>query len=112
LAATLNELARQSGIGMSLDETAIPLKPAVTAACELFGLDPLTLANEGKLVAIVAPEAAESLVETMRAHPLGAEAAVIGTVIADERQLVRMRTALGGERIVDWLAGDQLPRIC
>jgi len=112
LAATLNELARQSGIGMSLDETAIPLKPAVTAACELLGLDPLTLANEGKLVAIVAPEAAESLVETMRAHPLGAEAAVIGTVVADERRLVRMHTALGGERIVDWLAGDQLPRIC
>lgn len=112
LAATLNELARQSGIGMCLDETAIPLKPAVTAACELFGLDPLTLANEGKLVAIVAPEAAESLIETMRAHPLGGEAAVIGTVIADERRLVRMHTALGGERIVDWLAGDQLPRIC
>jgi len=112
LAATLNELARQSGIGIALDEAAIPVKPAVNAACELLGLDPLTIANEGKLVAIVAPEAAGRLVAAMRAHPLGAEAAVIGTVVADERQLVRMRTAFGGERIVDWLAGDQLPRIC
>ncbi|MFD2232453.1 hydrogenase expression/formation protein HypE [Phaeospirillum tilakii] len=112
LAATLNELARQSGVGMALEEAAIPVKPAVSAVCELLGLDPLTIANEGKLVAVVAPEAAETLLAAMRAHPLGAAAAIVGTVVEDPRRLVRMRTAFGGERIVDWLAGEQLPRIC
>ncbi|MEO0036732.1 MAG: hydrogenase expression/formation protein HypE [Pseudomonadota bacterium] len=112
LAATLNELARQSGVGMALEEAAIPVKPAVTAVCELLGLDPLTIANEGKLVAVVAPEAAETLLAAMRAQPLGAAAAIIGTVVEDPRRMVRMRTAFGGERIVDWLAGEQLPRIC
>lgn len=112
LAATLNELAHQSHVGMHLDETAIPVHSGVAAACELLGLDPLNVANEGKLIAIAAPEAAPALLAAMRAHPLGAEAAQIGTVVADEECFVEMTTRLGGTRIVDWLAGEQLPRIC
>lgn len=112
LAATLNELAEQSNVGMCIREADVPLKPQVVAACELLGLDPLNVANEGKLIAIVAPEAADDLVALMRAHPLGRDAAVIGDVVADERNFVRMKTAFGGERMVDWLSGEQLPRIC
>ena len=112
LAATLNEFAHASRLGFSLDETAIPVRAEVAAACEFLGLDPLNVANEGKLVAIVAPEGAEALVAAMRAHPLGAEAAVIGRAVEDEQYFVEMRTAFGGGRIVDWLAGEQLPRIC
>ncbi len=112
LAATLNELAQQSGVGMAIREADIPLKPAVRGACELLGLDPLTVANEGKLLAICPPERAEALLEAMRAHPLGHEAAVIGRVVQDPDCFVQMETRLGGRRIVDWLAGEQLPRIC
>ncbi len=112
LAATLNEIAHQSGVGFRIDESAIPVRETVAAACELLGLDPLTVANEGKLVAIVAPEAACSLLAIMRAHPLGREAALIGDVIVDEQRFVQMTTSFGGGRIVDWLAGEQLPRIC
>ena len=92
--------------------THVPVKPAVAAACELLGLDPLYVANEGKLVAIVAPDAVESILAAMRAHPLGQEAAIIGEVIADDHRFVQMTTAFGGGRIVDWLSGEQLPRIC
>jgi len=112
LATTLNELARQSGVGMRLDEAAIPVAPEVAAACELLGLDPLYVANEGKLVAICADEDAARLREAMRAHPLGRDAALIGEVVEDPRRFVQMRTALGGQRIVDWLTGEPLPRIC
>jgi len=112
LAATLNEIAGQSGVGMMLQEEAIPVKPVVAAACELLGLDPLNVANEGKLIAICASADASALLATMRAHPLGADAALIGEVIADEHHFVQLNTAFGGRRIVDWLAGDQLPRIC
>jgi hydrogenase expression/formation protein HypE len=112
LAATLNELAQQSGVGFRIDEDALPVKPEVAAACELLGLDPLYVANEGKLVAIVAPRAAEAVVAAMRAHPLGRDAAVIGEVIADNHRFVQMTTTFGGGRIVDWLSGEQLPRIC
>ncbi len=112
LATTLNELARQSGVGMELQESAIPINPAVTAACELLGLDPLYVANEGKLVCICAPEDAETLLEVMRAHPLGWQAAAIGEVIEDPHGFVQMETSFGGSRVVDWLAGEQLPRIC
>lgn len=112
LAATLNEIAHQSGVGVEIDEDGLPIKPEVAAACEFLGLDPLNVANEGKLIAVVAPEAAAALVEAMRAHPLGADAMVIGRVIEDEHRFVRMTTAFGGGRIVDWLAGEQLPRIC
>ena len=112
LATTLNEFARQSGVGFLLTESAIPLRPQVSAACELLGLDPLYVANEGKLVAVCAPETAERLVAAMRAHPLGRNAAQIGEVIEDAHSFVQMQTAFGGTRLVDSLSGEQLPRIC
>lgn len=112
LATTLNELARQSGVGMQLDEAAIPVKQEVRAACELLGLDPLYVANEGKLVCICAAEDTEAVLAAMRGQPLGHGAAIIGEVVHDTQQLVQMRTAFGGNRVVDWLAGEQLPRIC
>jgi hydrogenase expression/formation protein HypE len=112
LAATLNELAHQSGVGFRIAEDAIPVRPQVAAACELLGLDPLFVANEGKLVAVVAAEAAAALVEAMRTHPLGVDATVIGTVVEDDQRFVQMTTGFGGGRIVDWLSGEQLPRIC
>lgn len=112
LAATLNEIAHQSGVGIRLEEAAIPVKPQVAAACELLGLDPLYVANEGKLAAFVAPEAAERLLAAMRSHPLGRDAARIGEAIKDDRCFVQMTTSFGGGRIVDWLSGEQLPRIC
>jgi hydrogenase expression/formation protein HypE len=112
LAATLNEIASQAGVGMLLDESAIPVKPAVAAACEFLGLDPLYVANEGKLVAICAPEDAAPLLAAMRAHPLGAQAALIGEATTDPHRFVQMRTGFGGRRMVDWIVGEQLPRIC
>ncbi len=112
LATTLNEIARQSRAGMMLDEAAIPVNPAVAAACEFLGLDPLYVANEGKLVAVVAEADAERVLAAMRAHPLGQRAARIGSVTADDHHFVQMTTAFGGRRIVDWLTGEQLPRIC
>lgn len=112
LASTLNEIATQSGVGMVLQEQAIPIKPVVSAACEFLGLDPLYVANEGKLIVICAAADAPRLLATLQAHPLGADAAVIGTVIADAHHFVQLHTAFGGRRIVDWLTGEQLPRIC
>ena len=112
LATTLNEITSQSGVGMRLQEAAIPVKPQVDAACELLGLDPLYVANEGKLVAIVAPEAADAVLAAMQAHPLGGDAARIGEVTADPHHFVQMDTRFGGRRVVDWLSGEQLPRIC
>ena len=112
LATTLNEIARQSGVGMLLQEKALPVNPLVAAACEFLGLDPLYVANEGKLVAICAENDAEKLLSAMHKHPLGAQAAIIGSVHEDPQHFVQMATALGGKRIVDWLTGDQLPRIC
>jgi len=112
LATTLNEIARQSGVGMMLREEAIPVRQEVEAACEFLGLDPLYVANEGKLICICAPEHAGPLLAVMRAHPLGAEAAIIGSVHEDPQHFVQMETGFGGKRIVDWLTGEQLPRIC
>ena len=112
LATTLNEIAGQSGVGMVLEEAAIPVAPQVEAACELLGLDPLYVANEGKLVAICSPESAAAVLAAMQAHPLGMDAARIGEVISDDHHFVQITTAFGGRRIVDWLTGDQLPRIC
>jgi len=112
LATTLNELARQSGCGMVITEQRIPVQPQVNAACEFLGLDPLYVANEGKLVAICAAEDADRLLAAMRAHPLGRNAATIGEVIIDPHHFVQMDTSFGGRRIVDWLTGEQLPRIC
>jgi hydrogenase expression/formation protein HypE len=97
---------------MMLDEAAIPVNPEVAAACEFLGLDPLYVANEGKLIAIVAAADADRLLAAMRTHPQGVRAARIGTVLADDHHFVQMTTGFGGRRIVDWLTGEQLPRIC
>lgn len=112
LATTLNEIAAQSGVGMLIDEAAIPVQPQVEAACEFLGLDPLYVANEGKLVAVCAPEAADALLAAMRAHPLGGQSSCIGRVTEDAHRFVQMATRFGGRRVVDWLSGEQLPRIC
>ena len=112
LATTLNELARQSGCGIVLAESHIPVRPEVAAACEFLGLDPLYVANEGKLVAICPPEDADRLLAAMRSHPLGRDAAIVGEAIADPHHFVQMDTSFGGRRVVDWLTGEQLPRIC
>jgi hydrogenase expression/formation protein HypE len=112
LSSTLNEIASRSRVGMTLEERAIPIREEVRGACEMLGLDPLYVANEGKLVAIVDSDAAELLLEVMRQHPFGRNAQVIGTVTEEDPGLVVMRTTLGTTRIVDMLAGDQLPRIC
>jgi hydrogenase expression/formation protein HypE len=112
LASTLNEIAERSGVGMMLDERAIPVRDEVQGACEVLGLDPLYVANEGKLVAVVAASEAEGVLAAMRRHPLGRGAQMIGTVDGSDSGLVRMRTTIGTARIVDMLAGDQLPRIC
>ena len=112
LATTLNEIALQSNVGMALQESSIPVLPQVDAMCELLGLDPLYIANEGKLVAIVDPEAAAAVLTALRAHPLGRAASAIGHVTQDPHRFVRMRTRVGGQRIVDWLSGEPLPRIC
>ena len=112
LAATLNEIAQQSGVGIDIDEAAIPVRPEVAAACELLGLDPLNVANEGKLIAICPMAEADRLLAAMRQHPAGQDAAIIGQVAGDRRSMVRMRSHFGGMRLVDWIAGEQLPRIC
>lgn len=112
LASTLNELAAQSLVGMRIREDDIPVRQEVRGACELLGLDPLYVANEGKLIAIVPGDAAQSLLAAMRAHPLGRDSAIIGTVVEDRHHFVQMETSFGGNRVVDWLAGEQLPRIC
>ncbi|MFA5121992.1 hydrogenase expression/formation protein HypE [Zavarzinia sp.] len=112
LAAVLNELAEASNVGITVRETDVPLRPAVRGFCEILGLDPLYLANEGKLVAVVPPEQAAAALAALRAHPLGTESCAIGTVTEGKVGRVIMETAFGGHRIVDMLVGDQLPRIC
>lgn len=112
LSSAVNELATASQVGVKLLESAIPLRREVRAACEMLGLDPLYVANEGKLIAVVPAAAAERLLEAMRGHPLGRNAAIIGDVVAEHPGLVTMKSNLGGERIVNMLAGEQLPRIC
>jgi hydrogenase expression/formation protein HypE len=112
LATTLNEIALQSGVGMLLQESAIPVLPQVAGACEMLGLDPLYLANEGKLVAVVSADAAGAVLAAMRAHPLGQAAQTIGVVTEDPHHFVQMQTTFGGRRVVDWLSGEPLPRIC
>ncbi len=112
VASALNELAAASRVGVKLEEAAIPLRPEVRSACELLGLDPLYVACEGRLVAVVAPEAADRALSAMRRHPLGSGAAIIGEVVAEHPGMVTMRSLVGGERVVQLLAGEQLPRIC
>ncbi len=112
LGTTLNEIAKQSSVGMVLEEDKIPVKESVEAACEFLGLDPLYVANEGKVIAICAPEDAERMLKIMRDDPLGKNAQIIGRCIEDENHFVQMETGFGGVRMVDWLTGEQLPRIC
>jgi hydrogenase expression/formation protein HypE len=107
-----NELARDSNLTVVLDEELLPIRPAVAAACELLGIDPLYVANEGKLVAVVPPEESDAALAAMRSHPRGAEAARIGEIHSEPPGIVVLRTTFGGTRIVDMLVGDPLPRIC
>jgi len=106
------ELAEGLGLGIELEEEAIPLGQAARGLCEAFGFDPLYVANEGKMVAVVPPEEAPAALEALRGHPLGRQAALIGAVTAEHPGRVLLRTAIGGIRVVDLPAGRQLPRIC
>jgi hydrogenase expression/formation protein HypE len=112
LATTLNEIARQSGVSITLKEAAIPVEEAVSAACEMLGFDPLYIANEGKMVLILPEEQADTALEAMHAHPYGEQACRVGRVEAADRPRVLMQTGIGGTRVVDVLAGEMLPRIC
>jgi hydrogenase expression/formation protein HypE len=112
MASALNEIATASRVGVALEEGTIPVPAAVGAACEMLGLDPLYVANEGVFTAFVSPERAEEAISLMRSHPLGAESAIIGQVTQEHPGFVILRTGLGGTRVVDLLPGDQLPRIC
>jgi len=112
VATTLNEIAQQSGVGIRLEEAWLPVREDVAGACELLGLDPLYVANEGKLLALVAAEQSERVLEVMRAHPRGRSACRIGEVVAADPGRVMLRTRIGGHRLIDMLRGEQLPRIC
>ncbi len=112
LASALNEIAAAANVGIELDATQLPIPEAVQATCELLGFDPLYVANEGVLLAIVEPRAADDAVVAMRMHPLGRDAAIVGRVVEQYPRLVMLKTVIGGTRIVDMLPGDQLPRIC
>ena len=112
LASTLNEIAHASNVGIAIDESSVPVRPEVQSACELLGLDPVYVANEGKAVFFVAPEAAERVLEVLRAHPLGKDAARIGQVTAEHKHMLVARTAMGANRVIPTMIGEQLPRIC
>jgi len=112
VAGALNEIAALAAVGVLLVEKQIPLDEAVRGACEILGFDPFYVANEGKLLAIVAPQAADVALEAMRRHPLAREAAIIGEIVEDHPGKVFMRSCIGGTRVVDMLNGEQLPRIC
>ena len=112
LASTLNEIASASDAGIEIDETRLPVREEVQSACELLGLDPVYVANEGKVVFVVAPKAAERVLEVLRAHPLGCEAVRIGQVTAAHKRMLVARTAMGAQRVIPMQIGEQLPRIC
>jgi hydrogenase expression/formation protein HypE len=112
VAATLNEFSVDSSVGIRLVGDRIPVQPAVAGACEFLGIDPLYVANEGKMVAAVAPEVADTIIKTMKAHPLGRDAVIVGEATREDPGLVTMQTSIGGWRIVDMMVGEQLPRIC
>ena len=112
LASTLNEIAQSSGVGIAIDEASLPVRPQVQSACELLGLDPVYVANEGKAVFFVAPEAADRFWQFLRAHPLGSDAARIGHVTAEHKRMLVARTAMGANRVIPTQIGEQLPRIC
>jgi hydrogenase expression/formation protein HypE len=110
--SALSEITHAAGTGMILEEALIPIDEAVKGACEILGLDPLYVANEGKLLAVVPADAADAVLAAMWAHPLGRDAAMIGEITADHAGFVMMKTRIGGKRVVDMLSGEQLPRIC
>jgi hydrogenase expression/formation protein HypE len=112
LAATLNEIATAAGVGIEIDEAAVPVRPVVAAACEMLGLDPLTVANEGKVVAVVPAESAADALAALRAHPLGRAAVRLGRIVPDHAGVVALATRVGGRRIVPLPIGADLPRIC
>jgi hydrogenase expression/formation protein HypE len=112
VATTLNEIAKHANVGMVLDERAIPVRESVKGACEVLGLDPLYVANEGKLLALVIPEMADAVLEQMRRHRLGQDSVIIGEVVEAHRGMVLMKTEIGGTRVLDVMFGEQLPRIC
>ncbi len=112
LSATLNEIAQQANVGIQLYEDKIPVKDQVRSACEFLGLDPLYVANEGKLIAFCPADKAEQLLAVMKNHPQGQDAQIIGEVFADDNNFVQLETSFGGMRMVDWINGEQLPRIC
>lgn len=112
VATALNEVANQSAVGIQLDESNLPVRPEVNAACELLGLEPLYVANEGKVLVLVSPEDADLVLDKMRQHPLGKESCIIGKVVSEHPGRVVLQTGIGGRRIVDMLSGEQLPRIC
>jgi hydrogenase expression/formation protein HypE len=112
VASVLNEMAAAGGVGIVLDESAVPVNESVKGGCEILGLDPLYVANEGRFVAFVAAEAAEDLLAVMHEHPLGREACLVGEVVAKHPRVVRLRSRFGGSRVLDMMSGEQLPRIC
>ncbi len=112
LASTLNEIANSSDVGVAIDEASVPVRPEVQSACELLGLDPVYVANEGKAVFFVAAEAADRVLQILRAHPLGKDAARIGHVTAQHKRMLVARTAMGANRVIPTMIGEQLPRIC
>ncbi len=112
VATALNEVANQSAVGIELEESSLPVRPEVNAACEMLGLDPLYVANEGKVLVVVAPEDADQVLHKMRQHPLGRDSCIIGRVVSQHPGRVVLHTGIGGRRIVDMLSGEQLPRIC
>jgi hydrogenase expression/formation protein HypE len=112
VASSLNEIAQAAQVGIQIDETKIPVNPAVRSACELLGMDPIFVANEGKLLAIVPPDSAETVLEAMRRHPLGKQAAIIGRVVEQHPGMLVARTGIGGTRVIPMQIGEQLPRIC
>src|SRR5271157_3849701 len=112
LASTLNEIAQASGVGIAIDEARLPVRAEVQSACELLGFDPVYVANEGKAVFFVAPEAADRVLEILRAHPLGKDAARIGHVTAEHKHMLVARTGMGANRVIPTMLGEQLPRIC
>jgi hydrogenase expression/formation protein HypE len=112
VATTLNEIAEQSGVGIRLFEEALPIREDVLGACEVLGLDPLYVANEGKVLAVIPADGADAVLEVMRRHPLGQASCRIGEIVSDNPGRVFLRTQIGGHRLVDMLRGEQLPRIC
>jgi hydrogenase expression/formation protein HypE len=112
LASTLNEIAQSSNVGIVINEAGVPVRHEVQSACELLGLDPVYVANEGKVVFFVAPEAADRVLAVLRAHPLGKDAARIGHATAEHKRMLVARTAMGANRVIPTMIGEQLPRIC